>query len=63
MCSATSQDQAGLTAVLLAVQLQGANFKPTRFVFENGSELVLSLGNFQKFVNKWMPFRQGFFAP
>lgn len=62
MCSATAEDQAGLAAVLLAVQLQGAAFKPTRFYFSNGSTLVLHLGNFQTFAATWLPFRQSFFA-
>lgn len=62
MCSATGQDQAGLAAVLLAIQLQGAEFKPTRFQFENGSVLVIHLGNYQPFMATWMPFRQSFFA-
>lgn len=62
MCSATSQDQAGLMAVLLAIQMQGAGFRPTRFEFENGSELVIHLGNHAALAAVWMPFRQSFFA-
>lgn len=62
MCSATAADQAGLAAVLLAIQLQGASFKPTRFHFENGNTLVLSLANWQAFAAVWLPFRQSFFA-
>lgn len=62
MCSATSDDQAGLTAVLLAIQLQGPNFPPTQFYFENGNTLVISLANYQAFMQTWLPFRQGFFA-
>lgn len=61
MCSATSADQAGLMAVLTAIQLQGAGFKPTRFEFENGSRLVIHLGNYQAFIAAWLPFRQSFF--
>ena len=61
MCSATSQDQAGLTAVLLSVQMQGAQFPATRFEFENGSSLVIDLANYQAFAAVWVPFRQSFF--
>jgi hypothetical protein len=61
MCSATSQDQSGLTAVLIASKIQGTNFKPTRFLFANGNTLVLNVENLQRFINVWMPFRQGFF--
>ena len=62
MCSATAADQAGLAAVLLAIQLQGAAFQPTRFYFENGNTLVISLANWQAFAAVWLPFRQSFFA-
>lgn len=62
MCSATAQDQAGLAAVLLAIQLQGAAFQPTRFYFDNGSTLIITLENWQAFAAVWLPFRQSFFA-
>jgi hypothetical protein len=61
MCSATSQDQSGLTAVLLSLQVQGAGFQPTRFEFENGNALVITLANYQAFMAAWVPFRQSFF--
>jgi hypothetical protein len=61
MCSATAQDQNGLAAVLLAIQLQGAAFQPTRFYFSNGNILVISLANYQAFTGVWLPFRQSFF--
>lgn len=61
MCSATAEDQAGLAAVLLAIQMQGAAFQPTMFHFENGSRLVIHLGNWQAFAATWLPFRQSFF--
>ncbi len=61
MCSATAADQNGLGAVLLAIQMQGAAFEPTRFYFENGSTLVISLANYQAFAAVWLPFRQSFF--
>ena len=62
MCSATSDDQNGLVAVMMAIQLQGAAFEPTRFEFDNGNTLVISLANYQDFMAVWMPFRQSFFA-
>ena len=62
MCSATADDQAGLAAVLVAIQLQGAAFAPTRFYFANGSTLVLSLSNYAAFAAVWLPFRQSFFS-
>ena len=61
MCSATGSDQAGLMAVLLAIQLQGAAFQPTRFQFDNGNSLVITLANYEAFMATWMPFRQSFF--
>lgn len=60
-CSATKEDQDGLAAVLLAIQLQGPTFKPTLFHFSNGSRLVISLENYQEFIQTWLPFRQSFF--
>jgi hypothetical protein len=62
MCSATAQDQNGLAAVMLAIQLQGEAFQPTRFEFDNGSTLILTLANWQAFAAVWLPFRQSFFA-
>lgn len=62
MCSATEKDQNGLAAVLMAIQFQGATFKPTRFFFENGNTLILSLSNYESFASVWLPFRQSFFA-
>ena len=61
MCSATRDDQNGLIAVLTAYQLQGANFKPTKFYFENGNTLILTKDNLQAFIAVWMPFRQSFY--
>jgi hypothetical protein len=61
MCSATRDDQAGLMAVLLAHQMQGAAFKPTVFYFENGNQLVLTRENIPVFTPVWMAFRQSFF--
>jgi hypothetical protein len=59
--SATSADQNGLMAVFLSIQIQGASFVPTRFSFENGSELVITLSNYQAFMAVWLPFRQSFY--
>ena len=61
-CSATKQDQDGLLAVLVAYQMQGASFKPTRYDFTNGNSLVLNKDNVQQFIATWMPFRQSFFT-
>lgn len=62
-CSATAADQNGLAAVLLAIQLQGEAFQPTRFEFDNGSTLIITKENWQAFAAVWLPFRQSFFAP
>jgi|LakMenEpi03Aug12_release.lakeMendotaPanAssembly.Ray.scaffolds.fasta_scaffold1857749_2 hypothetical protein len=63
MCSATMYDQSALLAILVACQLQGANFQPTRFEFANGNSLVITKDNIQAFITVWMPFRQSFFLP
>jgi hypothetical protein len=62
MISATAADQSGLLAVLTAIQMQGAAFHPTRFVFDNGSAVVITLENWEQLLSVWMPFRQSFFA-
>ena len=61
MCSATMEDQNGLIAVLVAYQIAGANFVPTKFSFSNNNELVITKDNIQSFMAVWMPFRQSFF--
>jgi hypothetical protein len=64
MCSATGNDQNGLTAVFTAIQVQGAAFPATRFEFDNGNELVITAGpegNYQDFMAVWLPFRQSFY--
>lgn len=63
MCSATKEDQDGLLAVLTAYQIQGTNFQPTKFDFQNGNSLVITKANIQQFISVWMPFRQSFFVP
>ena len=62
MCSATSQDQSGLLAVLMAFNMDGASFQPTRFRFSNGNSLVITKDNLLHFMSGWKPFRQSFFA-
>jgi hypothetical protein len=65
MCSATSQDQSGLTAVAMGVTLARMNgqvFPDTRFYFENGNTLVITDDNFDLIYSAWTPFRQSFFA-
>lgn len=62
MCSATSADQNGLIAVLMAYQLSGQDFKPTIFEFENGNSLQITSSNIQNVIDTWMPFRQQFFS-
>jgi hypothetical protein len=61
MCSATGQDQNGLVAVLLSIQMQGAAFPATRFWFDNGNSLIITLDNYQAFMSVWLLFRQSFY--
>lgn len=61
VCSATMEDQNGLIAVLVAYQVAGSSFAPTRFSFSNNNELVITKDNIQSFMAVWMPFRQSFF--
>ena len=63
MCSATRDDQSGLVAVLIDWQLSPTTFEPTRFEFANGSQLVLTRENIQRFIAVWKPFRRSFFMP
>ena len=65
MCSATRDDQNGLSAVALGVTIARAGsqtFPNTRFEFENGNTLVITDANFDTIYAAWMPFRQSFFA-
>ena len=59
MCSATKDDQAGLTAVI--VQLKSNIIESTDFEFANGSVLNLNAENIDAFSKKWANFRQRFF--
>jgi len=65
MCSATKEDQSGLSAVALGVTIARAGgqvFPDTRFEFENGNSLVITDANFDLIYGTWVPFRQSFFA-
>jgi len=66
MCSATRDDQNGLTAVAFGVTLarmSGQTFPDTIFYFENGNSLVITDENFDHIYSTWTPFRQSFFSP
>ena len=62
MISATKDDQAGLIAILLASQIQGAGFAPTVFEFSNGTRLTITKTNISALTAAWLPFRQSFFS-
>jgi hypothetical protein len=62
MCSATSADAAGLLQVKAGIEMMGTSFK-TKFLFANGTALVITAANFKAFMQAWVPFRQSFFAP
>ena len=66
MCSATRDDQNGLTAVAMGVTLaraSGTTFPDTVFKFANGNSLVITDANFNTVYALWVPFRQSFFKP
>lgn len=65
MCSATKNDQNGLTAVAMGVTLArsaGQTFADTVFEFDNGNSIVVTDANFDSIYAAWTPFRQSFFA-
>jgi hypothetical protein len=65
MCSATKEDQSGLSAVALGVTLarmSNQTFPATRFEFQNGNSLIITNDNFDAVYAAWVPFRQSFFA-
>jgi hypothetical protein len=65
MCSATKDDQNGLSALAVGVTLarmSGQAFPATQFSFSNGSKLVITDDNFDSIYSQWVPFRQSFFA-
>ena len=66
MCSATKEDQMGLTAVGLDYSMTtagGGTFSSTKFEFSNGNTLVITADNFATIYNLWVPFRRSFFTP
>ena len=66
MCSATRDDQNGLTAVAMGITLaraSGTTFPDTVFKFANGNSLVITDANFDSIYAVWVPFRQSFFKP
>jgi hypothetical protein len=66
MCSATRDDQNGLTAVAMGITLaraSGKTFPDTAFQFANGNSLVITDANFDSIYAVWVPFRQSFFKP
>ena len=64
MCSATKDDQNGLTAIAMGVTLarmSAATFPDTVFQFSNGNTLTVTESNFNAIYDAWVPFRQSFF--
>lgn len=65
MCSATKNDQNGLTAVAMGVTLArgaGQTFPDTVFEFDNGNQITVTDSNFNTIYAAWTPFRQSFFS-
>ena len=65
MCSATKDDQNGLTAIATGVTLARAassTFADTVFKFSNGNSLTITDDNFNSVYAIWTPFRQSFFT-
>lgn len=64
MCSATSEDQHGLSGIWMQfalAQMSGETMPPVNFHFENGTHLVLNTENLDTFKAAWLPFRMSFF--
>lgn len=61
MCSATADDQNGVTAVLTSWQINKTGYAGTLFQFSNGAVLQITKNNIQDFAAVWLPFRQQFF--
>jgi hypothetical protein len=57
MCSATKEDMWGLASVRPYVMAGN----DTKFQFDNGNTLTLTLTNYEAFEAVWSPFRAGFF--
>ena len=65
LCSATKDDQNGLTAIATGVTLARAAstaFPDTVFEFSNGNSLTITDANFNDIYAVWTPFRQSFFT-
>jgi hypothetical protein len=62
MCSTTKEDQDALLAIYFAYQMQGVDFQPTVYKFQNGNELLITKDNIERFSLSWIPARQKFFA-
>ena len=65
LCSATKEDQNGLTAIAMGVTLarmSSTTFPDTVFEFSNGNVLTITDANFNSIYAAWVPFRQSFFA-
>jgi len=65
LCSATKDDQNGLTAIATGVTLARAassTFADTAFQFSNGNSLTITDANFNSIYAAWVPFRQSFFS-
>ena len=58
MCSATSEDQAGLSWVLPYIK-DGKEMP--QFKFQNDNSLLITHDNVAEFEAVWLPFREGFF--
>lgn len=66
MCSATGDDQAGLSALLLkhtVLKLNGMALPDIHFRFENGNVLTINADNIEALDAVWTPFRMSFFPP
>jgi len=65
LCSATKDDQNGLTAIATGVTLArsaSTAFPDTVFQFSNGNSLTITDANFNNIYSIWTPFRQSFFS-
>lgn len=60
MCSATGQDQAGLTAVFTAIN--NGLIASTNFTFQNGAVLIITPANVTAVVTAWTAFRNSFYV-
>lgn len=60
MCSATGQDQAGLTAVFTAIN--SGLIASTNFIFQNGAVLTITPANVAPVAKAWTAFRNSFYV-